>query len=74
MIVQTNIYREDHYEPIPMNAETIELIDRVKDKAMRDEDLNREELIGIIDIDPDSEECDYLGKAAWLQIFLLLII
>ena len=51
--------------PVSMDSEIVELIDRVKDKAMRDEDLTREELIGIIDIDPDSEECDYLGKAAW---------
>lgn len=49
----------DHMDP-----ETIELIDRAKDKAMKDQDLTREELIGLIDIDPDSEECDYLGKAA----------
>ena len=47
-----------------MNLETKDLIDRAKEKAMRDEDLTREELIGLIDIDPDSEECDYLGKAA----------
>ena len=32
---------------ITMNPETIELIDRAKDKAMRDEDLTREELIGL---------------------------
>ena len=47
-----------------MDPKTVELIDRAKDKAMKDEDLTREELIGLIDIDPDSEECDYLGKAA----------
>ena len=47
-----------------MEQKTAELIDRCKDKAMRDEDLTREELIGLIDIDPESEECDYLGKAA----------
>ena len=47
-----------------MDPKTVELIDRAKDKAMKDEDLTREELIDLIDIDPDSEECDYLGKAA----------
>lgn len=47
-----------------VNRKTKELIDFAKEKAMKDEDLARDELVELIDVDPESEECDYLGKAA----------
>ena len=40
------------------------IIDRCRDKALRCEDLTRDEMIALLSIDPDSEECDYLGETA----------
>ena len=41
-----------------------DIIDACREKALRCEDLTREELIALISIDPDSEDCDYLGETA----------
>ena len=47
-----------------MDRAIVALIDDVKRKALSAEELTREELIGLISIDPDSEECDYLGHVS----------
>ena len=39
-------------------------IDACREKALRCEDLTRDEFIALLSIDPDSPDCDYLGKTA----------
>lgn len=41
-----------------------EIIDRCRDKALRCEDLTRDELVALISIDPENADCDYLGETA----------
>ena len=47
-----------------MDGDVKAIIDRCRDKALRCEDLTRDEMIALLSIDPDSEECDYLGNTA----------
>lgn len=41
-----------------------DLIDKAKDVSVSGGLIDRETIIGLLSIDPDSEECEYLGKAA----------
>lgn len=47
-----------------MDDSVLKTIDRCKEKALRCENLTRDEMIALLSIDPNSEECDYLGKTA----------
>lgn len=47
-----------------MDPTIVELIETVKMKALNGEELTKDELIGLISIDPESEECDHLGKVS----------
>lgn len=47
-----------------MDATVAGLIDRMKEKALRNEGQEREDLLRILSLDPDSEESRYLAKAA----------
>lgn len=48
-----------------MNADVVNTINRAKEKALRCVNLSRDELIALVAIDPESEECDYLGQCAF---------
>ncbi len=41
-----------------------DIIDRCREKALRCEDLTRDEFVALLSIDPDSPDCDYLGETA----------
>ena len=41
-----------------------DFIDEIKEKAMNDKDLIRDELLMLFGLDPSSEECRYLGESA----------
>ena len=47
-----------------MSQSVRDIIDACRDKALGCTDLTREELIALISIDPESKDCDYLGRTA----------
>ena len=47
-----------------MDKQMRDFIDRIKEKAMNDTDLTRDELLKLFGLDPMSEECKYLGESA----------
>ena len=47
-----------------MDFQIKELIDKAKDASLNDGEITREMLIALLELDPKSEECEYLGAAA----------
>jgi Biotin synthase and related enzymes len=47
-----------------MDKQMKDFIDGIKEKAMNDKDLTRDELLKLFGLDPHSEECRYLGESA----------
>ena len=47
-----------------MDSRTVDLIENVRRKSLAGEELTRDELIALISIDPESEECDHLGRVS----------
>ena len=47
-----------------MDQSVLDIIDRMKEKALKDERQDREDVLRMLSLDPTSEECRYLGSAA----------
>jgi len=47
-----------------MDKQMKDFIDGIKEKAMNDKDLTRDELLKLFGMDPNSEECKYMGESA----------
>ncbi|MGN1044762.1 MAG: radical SAM protein [Candidatus Methanomethylophilaceae archaeon] len=47
-----------------MDERIIDLIDSAGKKALSGTELTREEIVALVSIDPDSEECDHLGHVS----------
>jgi len=47
-----------------MDKQMKDFIDGIKEKAMNDADLTRDELLKLLGLNPASEECRYLGESA----------
>lgn len=53
-----------HFSVIAMNEDIIKIIDDAKEKALKNQNIERRILKIFLELDPLSEECQYLGETA----------